>query len=123
MDYGEKLQHFVHCNLGKYRGSCKYGDDERCPALPGQILRDEDVAHLSMPPAVSLRDYFAAAALPQAVEDYGEPGNGAATKQRRDRGNPVLPYAATGAGSREEIIARQAYRYADAMLSARGKPK
>jgi len=68
---------------------------------------------------MSLRDYMAAAALPQAVVDYGEPLAGGIYGQRRDRGTPVLPYSTKGTGTREEIIARQAYRYADAMLAAR----
>ena len=72
-------------------------------------------------PGMTLRDYMAAAALPQAVEDYGQPAHGHTSGQRRDRGNPVLPYATQGAGTREQIIARQAYRYADAMLEARAK--
>jgi hypothetical protein len=61
---------------------------------------------------MSSRDYIAVAALPQSVLDYGEPANNASTGQRRDRGNPVLPYASAGSGTREEIIARQAYKYA-----------
>jgi hypothetical protein len=68
---------------------------------------------------MSLRDYFAGEALPQAVADYGEPHNTLSSGQRRDRGNPVLPYAASGSGTREEIIAAQAYKYADAMLVVR----
>ncbi len=70
---------------------------------------------------MSLRDYFAAQAFSQAVEDYGQPDALKSTGQRRDRGNPVLPYATAGAGTREQIIARQAYRYADAMLAEREK--
>lgn len=66
---------------------------------------------------MTLRDYFAGQALPQAVEDYGEPNCGSG--QRKNHGNPVLPYSAPACGTREEIIARQAYRYADAMLQAR----
>lgn len=65
------------------------------------------------------RDWFAGHALPQAVEDYGQPELGRVTGQRRDRGNPVLPYATSNTMTREQIIARQAYRYADAMLDAR----
>lgn len=68
---------------------------------------------------MTLRDWFAGLALPQAVLDYGEPSGHPVTGQRKDRGNPVLPYASKGVGTREEIIARQAYRYADALLSAR----
>jgi hypothetical protein len=68
---------------------------------------------------LSLRDWFAGQALQQAVLDYGEPNGHPVTGQRKDRGNPVLPYASKGVGTREEIIARQAYRYADAMLAAR----
>lgn len=68
---------------------------------------------------MSLRDWFAGRALPQAVMDYGEPSHQSSAGQRRDRGNPVLPWSAQAIGTREEIIARQAYRYADAMLAAR----
>lgn len=71
------------------------------------------------PYQMSLRDWFAGQALAQAVLDYGEPSGHPVTGQRKDRGNPVLPYASKGVGTREEIIARQAYRYADALLSAR----
>ncbi|MAK86534.1 MAG: hypothetical protein CMK96_06250 [Pseudomonas sp.] len=73
------------------------------------------------PAAKTLRDEFAMAALPCAVADYGEPSATGSSGQRRDRGNTVLPYATKGTGSREEIIARQAYRYADAMLAARAQ--
>ena len=68
---------------------------------------------------MTLRDWFAGQALPQAVEDYGQPDMMKSTGQRRDRGNPVLPYATAGTMTREYIIALQAYRYADAMLEAR----
>ena len=27
------IPHFMHCNLGEYQGSCKYGEDDICPAL------------------------------------------------------------------------------------------
>lgn len=73
----------------------------------------------SIDEGMSLRDYFAGQALPQAVEDYGQPAIGNSSGQRRDRGNPVLPYATSGTMTREQIIARQAYHYADAMLAAR----
>ena len=69
-------------------------------------------------PGMTLRDWFARQALPQAVEDYGQPDLMKSTGQRRDRGNPVLPYA-NAHMTREQIIALQAYRYADAMLEAR----
>jgi hypothetical protein len=85
--------------------------DYAYPVAPG------DVAYWQ--PGMTLRDYIAAAALPQAVMDYGEPLHGSSSGQRRDRGKPVLPYATSGAGTREEIIARQAYKYADAMMRAR----
>ena len=63
-------------------------------------------------PGMSLRDYMATASLQQAVEDY----------TRKDHtGNPLLPHAAKPIGTREDIIARQAYRYADAMLKARAQ--
>lgn len=38
-------------------------------------------------PGMSLRDYFAASALPQAVEDYGQPDLMKSSGQRRGRGN------------------------------------
>jgi len=64
---------------------------------------------------MTLRDYFAGLALPQAVEDYGVPG----TRGREDHGQRITPYSAKGVGTREQIITRQAYVYADAMLEAR----
>lgn len=69
---------------------------------------------------MALRDWFAGHCFSQAVEDYGQPGLGDNSKQRKDRGNPVLPYA-TAEMSRETIIAAQAYRYADAMLAERSR--
>ena len=88
-------------------------EDYAFPVAPG------DVPYWQ--PGMTLRDWFAGQALPQAVEDYGQPSPGNTAGQRRNMGNPVLPYAAKGAGTREEIIARQAYNYADAMLAARAK--
>lgn len=64
-------------------------------------------------PGMTLRDWFAGQALPQAIEDYD-----CMTRTSSDH-EWVLPYATKATGSREEIIARQAYRYADAMLAAR----
>jgi hypothetical protein len=61
-----------------------------------------------------LRDWFAGQALPQAVEDYDRKTRGV-----MDTKNPVLPWATAATGTREQIIAHQAYRYADAMLAAR----
>ncbi len=58
------------------------------------------------------------AAFPEAVNDYGEPTMGSSSRQRRNHGNPVLPYSAAAIGSREEIIAGQARRYADALIAA-----
>ena len=66
-------------------------------------------------PGMTLRDYFAASALPQAVLDYDR----VETHPNDNHKNPLLPYATKGAGTRESIIARQAYRYADAMIAAR----
>jgi hypothetical protein len=63
---------------------------------------------------MTLRDYIAGQALPQAVEDYDRKTRGV-----MDTKNNVLPWATKETGTREEIIARQAYRYADAMLKAR----
>jgi hypothetical protein len=68
---------------------------------------------------MSLRDYYAGQALPDAVKDYGEPSSQSSSGQRRNHGNPILPYSSYGSGTREEIIARQAWKYADAMLSQR----
>lgn len=70
-------------------------------------------------PGMTMLDALAIAALPAAVEDYGEPSSTSSAGQRRDRGNPILPYASEGVGTREEIIARQAYRYAEAMMKVR----
>ena len=70
-------------------------------------------------PPMTLRDWFAGQALASAVDDYGQPEYGSTRGQRTDRGNPVLPYAGKAIGPREDIIARQAYRYADAMIAAR----
>lgn len=67
---------------------------------------------------MSLRDWFAGQALPEAVADY----------DRRSRVGAycdpehVLPYATEAIGTREQIIARQAYHYADAMIAARSLP-
>lgn len=55
-------------------------------------------------PGMSLRDYIATAALPQAVLDCD---------------NPDLPSASEDGRTREEIIASQAYKYADAMVKIR----
>jgi hypothetical protein len=63
---------------------------------------------------MSLCDWFAGQALDQAVQDYDRMGRTPYTK-----GDRLLPYEAKALGTREEIIARQAYRYADAMLKAR----
>lgn len=82
--------------------------------LPGDDPRNQILGG-----GLTIRDWFAGQALAQAVLDYGEPSGHPVTGQRKDRGNPVLPYASKGVGTREEIIARQAYRYADALLSAR----
>lgn len=81
------------------------------PAFPNPALADENCQFQTDVTGLTARDYFAASALPQAVEDYG----------RKDHTgtNSVLPHAAKPIGTREEIIARQAYRYADAMIRAR----
>ena len=68
-----------------------------------------------------LRDWFAGQAIACAVDDYGEPSSTSSAGQRRDRGNPILSYATQGSGTREQIIARQAYKYADAMIAERNK--
>jgi hypothetical protein len=64
---------------------------------------------------MTLRDWFAGQALPQAVEDYGTPG----ISGRDNHGNRITPYSTKAVGTREQIIARQAYIYADAMIEAR----
>ncbi|WP_455296425.1 hypothetical protein [Brucella pituitosa] len=66
-------------------------------------------------PGMTLRDYFAANALPQSVLDYDRVEQHPNDNHKKS----LLPYATKGAGSRESIIARQAYRYADAMIAAR----
>ena len=83
------------------------------PAFPLATTPDTVDYH-----GMSLRDWFAGQAFSQAVDDYGQPEMMKSTGQRRDRGAPVLPYA-TAEMAREMIIARHAYRYADAMLKAR----
>ena len=70
---------------------------------------------------MSLRAYIAAQALNQAVLDYGQPNLGSTAGQRCDRGSPVLPYATKAIGSREEIIAMQAVKYADALIAELAK--
>lgn len=65
---------------------------------------------------MTIRDQFAAHALNQAVMDYDR----VEVHPNDNHNNSLLPYATKGAGTRESIIARQAYRYADAMLAARG---
>ena len=72
-------------------------------------------------PGMNLRDWFAGQAIACAVDDYGEPSSTSSAGQRRDRGSPILPYATQGSGTREQIIARQAYKYADAMIAERVK--
>lgn len=89
------------------------GRDDGGPAFP----RADDVSNSNA--GMTLRDWFAGQALTQAVEDYGQPQMGAGSTVRRNHGSPVLPYSAPALGTREDIIARQAYRYADAMLAAR----
>lgn len=64
---------------------------------------------------MALRDWFAGMALAVTIENYaGPPGVGGAGLERALRSA-----AAAGDGTREEIIARQAYRYADALLAER----
>lgn len=66
-------------------------------------------------PQMTLRDYFAGEALTGAIQDYDRKTRGPVDTQ-----DNVLPWATSAIGTREEIIARQAYRYADAMLKTRG---
>lgn len=84
------------------------------PAFPSP-LRPEDGFWNAQ--GMSLRDWFAGQALPGAIEDYDRKrwvGGSVATES-------MLPYAAQATGAREDIIARQAYRYADAMLAERAR--
>ena len=85
------------------------------PAFPATETHEYfgNLGHMGM----TLRFYAALKALPQAVEDYGQPSPGGESGQRYNRGNPVLPYS-NGFDDREKIIARQAFRYADAMIAA-----
>jgi pullulanase/glycogen debranching enzyme len=83
--------------------------DETEYAFPLAVPNEFFAAHDGM----TLRDWFASQALPQSVLDYDRKDN---------RANKILPYATKGVGTREEIIACQAYRYADAMLKARNRP-
>ena len=69
---------------------------------------------------MTLRDWFAGQAFTQAVEDYGQPSLGSNSGQRMNKGNTVLPYSNAHI-NREQIIAFQSYRYADAMLAARDR--
>jgi len=63
---------------------------------------------------MTIRDWFAGQALSEAIQDYDR-------KTRAVMGEKVnvLPWATKSTGTREQIIARHAYRYADAMLEAR----
>lgn len=87
------------------------------PAFPHIEPKDPSFSFANN--GMTLRDWFAGQAFSQAVDDYGQPEMRKSTGQRLDRGNSVLPYA-TAKTARETIIAYQAYRYADAMLKARG---
>ncbi len=85
------------------------------PAFPTEgysFEEDMDIVH----PGMSLRDWFAGQALPQAILDYDRQ-----TRTGPAQGDYVLPYTTKAIGTREDIIARQAYRYADALLTARQK--
>ncbi len=76
-------------------------DEGHCIAISptGVFYEPNQVGH-----GMLLRDWFAGQSLPGAIEDYD---------------GPATPYSAQATGTREEIIARQAYKYADAMLKAR----
>lgn len=95
-------------------------------AHEGMTLREYAAIHLQQPDSgidwldamilSAKRDAIAGQALPQAVEDYDRKTRGV-----MDTKMNVLPWAAKATGTREEIIVRQAYRYADAMLAERSK--
>ena len=70
-------------------------------------------------PGMSLRDWFAGQALPQAIMDYDRMTRSGSGK---DDFEWVTPHKFNGR-TREQIIAAQAYQYADALLSARGETK
>lgn len=35
------MSHKTHCNQGEYRGSCKYGEEDICPAFENQRALDK----------------------------------------------------------------------------------
>lgn len=111
-------------NRIRAHGPCQDGWSKLLKGL-GKTAADDDplpfarIAEINGLDGMTLRDWFAGQALPQSVEDYGEPASNGGVGQRRNRGEAVLPYSTKTVGTREEIIARQAYRYADAMLAAR----
>lgn len=86
------------------------------PAFPVPLPDGEHWPGEGDPNGMSLRDWFAGQALPQAVEDYDRQTRGV-----MDTKMPVLQWA-TERSPRELIIAEQAYKYADAMLKARAAP-
>jgi hypothetical protein len=88
---------------------------EQEPAFPSQPCGRDGMPVQEASPGMSLRDWLAGQALPQAITDYERVDGG--------NGNRVLPRAAKPIGTREDVIAWQAYRYADAMMSARDKKK
>ena len=88
--------------------------DESGPAFPGGIAVGVAGDIYESGRGMSLRDWFAGQALSAAVEDYDRKTRGV-----NDTKDNVLPWACKGTGTREQIIARQAYLYADAMLAAR----
>jgi hypothetical protein len=43
----EHGMHMSHCNIGDYRGSCKYGDDD-CPAMVQARMQPKSAIRLKL---------------------------------------------------------------------------
>ena len=87
--------------------------DDGGPAFPSDMIVGHSVTASKPYSGMSLRDWFAGQALAGAIEDYDR-----VTRRGPGKDN-CLPYSNAVLGSRETIIAMQAYNYADAMLAAR----
>jgi hypothetical protein len=87
--------------------------DKSGPAFPRGPIGEDCGQPYGHQVGLTKREYIAAEALPQAVEDYDR-----LTRGVMDTKMNVLPWACKEMGTREEIIARQAVRYADALLAA-----
>lgn len=88
--------------------------DDGGAAFPvSETLRQDGERIIHAETGMSLRAYYAGQALPAAVEDYDR-----VTRCAGGFREPALPYATKAVGTREEIIARQAVKYADALIAA-----